>query len=92
MVSAVIQVLPAAIVFQVRDQGRGMKAKDLKNVFVPFWRGDNVRDITGHGIGLPLADKIIKLHKGSIQVDSQLDVGTEVTITVPNYFEILISF
>jgi signal transduction histidine kinase len=92
MVSAAINVLPATIVFQVRDQGRGMKAKDLKNVFVPFWRGDNVRDITGHGIGLPLAEKIIKLHKGNIHIDSQLDVGTEVTITLPNYYEILISF
>jgi signal transduction histidine kinase len=51
-----------------------------------------VRDITGHGIGLPLAEKIIKLHKGTIQIDSQLNVGTEVTITVPNYYEILISF
>lgn len=92
LVTACIQVEPSAIVFRVSDQGRGMKTNDLKNVFVPFWRGDNVRDITGHGIGLPLAEKIIKLHKGTIKVDSQLNVGTEVTITVPNYYEILISF
>jgi signal transduction histidine kinase len=92
LVTASIQVQPAAIVFHVRDQGRGMKAKDLKNVFVPFWRGDNVRDITGHGIGLPLAEKIIKLHKGAIKINSQLNVGTEVTISVPSYHEILISF
>jgi signal transduction histidine kinase len=92
IVTASIQLQPAAIVFQVRDLGRGMKTKDLKNVFVPFWRGDNVRDITGHGIGLPLAEKIIKLHQGTIKIDSKLNVGTEVTITVPNYYEILISF
>jgi signal transduction histidine kinase len=92
LVTASIQVQPAAIVFHVKDQGRGMRAKDLKNVFVPFWRGDNVRDISGHGIGLPLAEKIIKLHKGTIQINSQLNVGTEVTITMPSYHEILISF
>jgi signal transduction histidine kinase len=92
LVTASIRVEPAAIVFHVHDQGRGMQAKDLKNVFVPFWRGDNVRDITGHGIGLPLAEKIIKLHKGTIQIDSQLNVGTDVTISLPNYYEILISF
>ena len=92
LVSASIQVQPGTIVFRVKDQGRGMQTKDLKNVFVPFWRADNVRDITGHGIGLPLAEKIIKLHKGTIVVDSQLNVGTEVTITIPNYHEILISF
>jgi signal transduction histidine kinase len=92
LVTASIHLQPAAIVFYVRDQGRGMQAKDLKNVFVPFWRGDNVRDISGHGIGLPLAEKIIKLHKGTIQIDSQLNVGTEVTIAIPTYYEILISF
>jgi signal transduction histidine kinase len=92
LVTASIQVQPGVIAFQVKDQGRGMQTKDLKNVFVPFWRGDNVRDITGHGIGLPLAEKIVKLHKGTIVVDSQLNVGTEVTITIPNYHEILISF
>lgn len=79
------------IILQVKDQGRGMKPEDLKNVFVPFWRADNVRDISGHGIGLPLAERIIRLHKGDIRVDSQLAVGTEVTINLP-VAEILISF
>jgi len=71
------------IQLQVKDKGRGMTESDLKKIFVPFWRADNVRDISGHGIGLPLAEKIIRLHKGNIQVDSQLKVGTEVTITIP---------
>jgi signal transduction histidine kinase len=39
LVTASIQLKPSAIIFQVRDQGRGMKAKDLKNVFVPFLAG-----------------------------------------------------
>lgn len=84
LVTASIQAHAALIELQVRDQGRGMESKDLKNVFVPFWRADNVRDIRGHGIGLPLAEKVVKLHKGYIQIDSQLNVGTEVTITIPS--------
>ena len=68
---------------KVKDQGRGMSQEDLKKVFVPFWRADNVRDISGHGIGLPLAERIVKLHKGHIQINSKLGIGTEVTITIP---------
>ncbi|MGV3504354.1 MAG: sensor histidine kinase [Adhaeribacter sp.] len=91
-VTATIHLNPGAIVLQVQDQGRGMQAKDLKNVFVPFWRADNVRDISGHGIGLPLAEKIIKVHRGSIRIESELHVGTKVNISIPTYHEILISF
>jgi len=80
------------IILQVKDQGRGMTKEDLKKVFVPFWRADNVRDISGHGIGLPLAEKIIRLHEGTIQVNSKLAVGTEVTVSIPAQFEILIPF
>ena len=76
---------------QIKDHGRGMSADDLKKVFVPFWRADNVRDISGHGIGLPLAEKIVKLHKGNIQINSKLGVGTDVIVTIPTA-EILISF
>ncbi|PIQ20115.1 MAG: two-component sensor histidine kinase, partial [Cytophagales bacterium CG18_big_fil_WC_8_21_14_2_50_42_9] len=71
------------IMLQVKDKGRGMTESDLKKIFVPFWRADNVRNISGHGIGLPLAEKIVKLHKGNIQVNSELSVGTEVTIIIP---------
>ncbi|GEO06316.1 two-component sensor histidine kinase [Adhaeribacter aerolatus] len=76
---------------QIKDEGRGMSPDDLKKVFVPFWRADNVRDISGHGIGLPLAERIVKLHKGTIQINSKLGVGTEVVVTIPAA-EILISF
>ena len=91
LVKGTITAKQNQIVLQVKDQGRGMKQEDLKNVFVPFWRADNVRDISGHGIGLPLAERIMKLHKGVVRVDSQLAVGTEVTIVIPAA-EILISF
>ncbi|MGV3587071.1 MAG: ATP-binding protein [Adhaeribacter sp.] len=86
-----ISVQKNFVQLQIKDQGRGMSPDDLKKVFVPFWRADNVRDISGHGIGLPLAERIVKLHKGKIHINSKLGIGTEVTIAIPAA-EILISF
>ncbi|KAA3438651.1 HAMP domain-containing sensor histidine kinase [Rufibacter hautae] len=87
-ISASIEVKPKNLVLRVRDRGIGMAPEDVRKVFVPFFRAENVRDISGHGIGLPLAEKIIQLHKGSIAVYSQLNQGTEVTITLPKLYEV----
>jgi len=82
-ITASIRVLDKDLVLTVKDQGMGMTPDDVRKVFVPFFRAENVREISGHGIGLPLAEKIITLHKGSIYISSQLNQGTEVTITLP---------
>ncbi|RAU81717.1 HAMP domain-containing sensor histidine kinase [Pontibacter arcticus] len=71
---------------QVKDYGVGITSQDLKHVFVPFFRAENVRNITGHGIGLPLAERILKLHQGEICVNSIIKEGTEVTITLPQAY------
>ncbi|WP_066836665.1 HAMP domain-containing sensor histidine kinase [Rufibacter ruber] len=88
VISATIEVQTRFLILQVRDQGIGMTPDDVRKVFVPFFRAENVRDISGHGIGLPLAEKIIKLHRGSIVVDSQLHQGTVVTISLPKLYEV----
>ncbi|QHL86809.1 HAMP domain-containing protein [Nibribacter ruber] len=82
-ISVTIEVQAQDLILKVRDQGIGMTPEDVRKVFVPFFRAENVRDISGHGIGLPLAEKIIKLHRGSIQVNSQLNQGTEVVLSFP---------
>ena len=71
------------VVLQVSDRGVGIAPQDLKHVFVPFFRANNVRNTSGHGIGLPLAESIIKLHRGTITVDSKIAEGTIVTIRIP---------
>lgn len=71
---------------EIRDKGIGISAEDLRHVFVPFFRAENVRSISGHGIGLPLAERIIKLHSGSITVNSIVNEGTEVTIKLPQAY------
>ncbi len=80
------------VALQVQDRGLGISEEDLKHVFVPFFRADNVRNITGHGIGLPLADRILKLHNGSIYVSSIINEGTEVTIKLPQAYRFIPSY
>ncbi|MFC6998129.1 sensor histidine kinase [Rufibacter roseus] len=83
IISATIEVSEQKLVCRVRDKGIGMSPEDVRKVFVPFFRAENVREISGHGIGLPLAEKIIKLHRGTIALNSQLNQGTEVVISLP---------
>jgi len=71
---------------QVQDRGLGIAEDDLKHVFVPFFRAENVRSITGHGIGLPLTERILKLHQGGIIVKSRINQGTEVILTLPQAY------
>lgn len=66
-----------------RDHGMGIDTADLEKIFQPFFRAKNARNISGNGLGLSLTDKIIHLHGGTIVIDSQLDKGTDVTISIP---------
>jgi len=71
------------IVSDFADNGIGIDKSDLDKVFQPFYRGNNARNISGHGLGLPLTEKIVKIHSGTISIDSILNKGTKVTISIP---------
>ena len=62
------------------DEGIGISEIDLKNIFTPFYRGDNRRFAEGNGIGLSLTHKIINLHQGEISVVSVPQKGTTFTV------------
>ncbi|HYK47773.1 MAG TPA: ATP-binding protein [Parafilimonas sp.] len=63
------------------DKGIGIPAEELEFIFQPFRRGTNSTHIKGHGIGLSLVEKIIRLHKGSIDIKSEVNTGTVITIS-----------
>lgn len=65
------------------DQGLGIPVADLPHIFEPFYRADNVMVVKGHGIGLTLTQRIIDLHRGTIQVDSTEHKETIITLTFP---------
>ena len=68
---------------RIADQGIGIAEKDLQLIFQPFFRAGNARGVVGHGVGLPLARRIIELHGGQVQVESRLGAGTVAEVTLP---------
>ncbi|AJH13335.1 HAMP domain-containing sensor histidine kinase [Myroides profundi] len=77
-----ISNLNNAVVIKIADEGLGMSAEDLDGIFKPFFRGENGKHLDGNGIGLSLTKKVIDLHKGTITVISEINKGTEFTITL----------
>jgi PAS domain S-box-containing protein len=67
----------------IKDEGIGIPEKDLPRLFEPFYRASNSIEYSGSGLGLSIVNKSIELFKGSIDVESQLDVGTKTTIRIP---------
>ena len=65
----------------ISDNGIGIAKEDLANVKTKFFRANKTRP--GSGIGLALADEIVRRHNGRLDIDSELGVGTTVTITLP---------
>ena len=68
---------------QIQDRGIGIADEDLKQLFEPFHRGQNVRRIPGTGLGLVVVKKCVDLHQGAINIISEPHVGTIVTVTLP---------
>ncbi|MDP4273858.1 MAG: HAMP domain-containing sensor histidine kinase, partial [Bacteroidota bacterium] len=69
------------IFLSITDKGIGIPAKELNEISEPFFRASNALSFRGSGIGLSLAYKIIKLHRGTIEFNSVHGKGTEVLIT-----------
>lgn len=73
-----------AVKFTVRDTGVGIPKEEIPKMFERFHRVQNVgRTFEGTGIGLSLVNELVKLHGGTISVESELGRGTEVTIAIP---------
>ncbi len=67
----------------VADNGCGIAQDDIPKIKDKFYKAN--QKVNGSGIGLAVADEIIKLHQGSLDIDSSLDVGTTVTVSLPIY-------
>jgi two-component system phosphate regulon sensor histidine kinase PhoR len=70
------------VTLTVRDRGNGIARKDLSRIFERFYRGGNVT-VSGSGLGLPIAKRIVEGHGGLIEVRSAVGSGTEVDVTLP---------
>jgi signal transduction histidine kinase len=70
-------------IISVEDKGIGIPASELKYIFQPFYRVNHTSGAGGFGLGLSLAHRIVKLHKGEITVNSQPGEGTLFRIILP---------
>ncbi|SCA55536.1 putative Histidine kinase [Candidatus Terasakiella magnetica] len=71
------------VYISIRDYGIGIPKKDRERMFERFFRASNVTGISGSGIGLNTARNIIELHGGKVSLDSQENVGTIFTASLP---------
>jgi two-component system, OmpR family, sensor histidine kinase MtrB len=73
------------VVVTVADEGEGIPAEDLPHIFERFYRADvhRARTLGGTGLGLAIALENVNLHRGSIDVQSEVGQGSTFTVTLP---------
>ncbi len=68
----------------IKDTGVGINEQDLPYVFDRFYKAEHSRnDLSGSGLGLCISKQIVEQHEGDIKINSTINVGTIVTITIP---------
>jgi len=69
-----------AVIIQIQDTGVGIPDENMAKIFDPFF---TTKDATGgSGLGLSVCQKIINMHEGLFEVDSQIDKGTTIILTL----------
>ena len=84
-VTVTMQAVDRAVALQVHDTGVGIPEDQRERVFERFHRieGTHARTYEGTGIGLALVQELVKLHGGTVRVDSVLGRGSTFTVTIP---------
>lgn len=74
-------------IIKIQDTGIGMSEQQMKSIWDRYYKADPSRKNTKYGesgLGLPIVQQLVRLHKGKIEVDSTLGEGTTFTITLPD--------
>ncbi len=72
---------------RVKDRGIGIPQNEMVQILEPLQRGSNAASRQGFGIGLTLAQRIIRLHRGGITISSEIGKGTEIVVDFPFPYE-----
>ena len=81
LVNVVAIVDDGTLIIHFADNGCGIAEEDLPNIKKKFYKAN--LQVRGSGIGLAVVDEIIKLHNGAFEINSELGVGTTVTVVLP---------
>ncbi|MBL7107410.1 MAG: GHKL domain-containing protein [Phycisphaerae bacterium] len=77
------------IFISIKDTGIGIPADDLRKIFNSFYRVyRSGKEIQGTGLGLPIVKKIVDMHHGRIDVESELNKGSTFTVYLPKKFKV----
>ena len=71
------------ITVEVQDKGIGILPQDNGRIFEPFFRGGNIGEVPGLGIGLSIVKDAVDSMNGKVEVTSELGVGTTVMVEIP---------
>ncbi|MCA9884822.1 MAG: PAS domain S-box protein [Anaerolineae bacterium] len=71
------------VVIEIKDTGIGIGEDALAHIFERFWRLDEVHTTPGFGLGLPIAEAVVKRHSGKIEVESALGSGSIFKVSLP---------
>lgn len=82
-ISLMIRRQDLTAVITIEDNGAGISDDHLVHVFSRFYRVDEAHSTRGFGLGLPIAERIIDLHHGKIDIQSALGTGTTVIVQIP---------
>jgi signal transduction histidine kinase len=83
-VTALFDCQPDYLIITIIDQGIGISAEDQERLFTLFFRGSNVGEIPGMGLGMVVVKQAVDAHHGEIQLDSQQGVGTRFVVKLPH--------
>ena len=71
------------LVLTVRDHGEGIEESQIPDLLQPFVRGEAARTTQGTGLGLAIVSRIVKIHKGTLDIRNHPDGGLEVLVSLP---------
>ena len=73
------------VYIECRDQGIGIEDEEKSKVFKKFYQGNKLEGYSGNGVGLAIADLVVKLHGGTISVCDEVPHGTCVIVSLPRH-------
>jgi PAS domain S-box-containing protein len=82
-ISVMSEVNNEIVRFSIQDEGIGISKEDQEHLFTSFFRGKNVVNIQGTGLGLHIVKRYVELLGGDIFLESTLGKGTKITVSIP---------
>ncbi len=84
-IAMTVRAIDDQLFIEIQDSGVGIAEEELPRIFDKFFRSSDPRVVeqTGTGLGLSFADEVVRKHRGSINVTSEIDKGSTFTVVIP---------